>query len=131
MVKQLQKDNSGTTVLTQTSKPSSGPPPTRCATRPSTGRDRIGGLLLLPKSFNASYGELPFAEKCEHYAGQNLLAKSLQQSAYDYNPGFKGFLAESGLPFRAHVEFKKADIDALQALYQELAERIWSPERLV
>jgi hypothetical protein len=29
-------------------------------------RYRIGGLLLLPKSFNASYGDLPYAEKSEH-----------------------------------------------------------------
>jgi hypothetical protein len=33
----------------------------------------------------------------------------------------------SGLPFRAHAEFKKADLDARQALYQRLAERIWNP----
>src|SRR5690606_32016262 len=32
-------------------------------------RNRIGGLLLLPKSFNASYGDLPYAEKREHYTG--------------------------------------------------------------
>lgn len=93
-------------------------------------RNRIGGLLLLPKSFNASYGDLPYAEKRKHYAGQNLLAKSLHESAYDHNPGFKRFITESGLPFRAHAEFRKADLDARQALYQQLAERIWSPERL-
>ena len=93
-------------------------------------RNRIGGLVLLPKSFNASYGDLPYAEKRMHYAGQNLLARSLHESAYDHNPGFKRFIAESGLPFRAHAEFKKADLDARQALYQQLAERIWNPERL-
>ena len=93
-------------------------------------RNRIGGLLLLPKSFNASYGDLPYAEKRGHYAGQNLLAKSLHESAYDHNPGFKRFIAESGLPFRAHAGFRKADLDARQALYQQLAERIWGPERL-
>lgn len=93
-------------------------------------RNRIGGLLLLPKSFNASYGDLPYAEKRQHYAGQNLLARSLHESAYDHNPGFKRFIAESGLPFRAHVDFKKADLDARQMLYLKLAERIWSPERL-
>ncbi len=31
-------------------------------------RNRIGGLLLLPKSFNASYGDLPYVEKRKHYA---------------------------------------------------------------
>lgn len=93
-------------------------------------RDRIGDLLLLPKSFNASYGDLPYSEKREHYTGQNLLAKSLHELAYDHNPGFKRFIEESALPFRAHREFRKADLDARQTLYQKLAERIWSPDRL-
>jgi hypothetical protein len=93
-------------------------------------RNRIGGLLLLPKSFNASYGDLPYAKKREHYAGQNLLAKSLHESAYDHNPGFKRLIQESGLPFRAHTDFKKADLEARQVLYQQLAERIWNPARL-
>jgi hypothetical protein len=90
-------------------------------------RNRIGGLLLLPKSFNASYGDLPYAEKREHYDSQNLLARSLHERAYDHNPGFRRFIEESGLPFRAHADFRKADLDARQALYQQLAERIWDP----
>jgi hypothetical protein len=93
-------------------------------------RNRIGGLLLLPKSFNASYGDLPYAEKREHYLGQNLLARSLHEQAYDHNPGFRRFIEESGLPFRAHQAFRKADLDARQALYQRLAETIWNPDRL-
>ena len=93
-------------------------------------RNRIGGLLLLPKSFNASYGDLPYKEKREHYVGQNLLARSLHEKAYDHNPGFRRFIDDSSVPFRVHVEFKKADLDARQDLYRQLAERIWSPERL-
>lgn len=93
-------------------------------------RNRIGGLLLLPKSFNASYGDLPYAEKREHYLGQNLLARSLHERAYQYNPGFLRFIKETGLPFRPHAEFKKADLDARQELYLRLAEQIWSPGRL-
>jgi hypothetical protein len=93
-------------------------------------RNRIGGLLLLPKSFNASYGDLPYGEKREHYVGQNLLARSLHERAYDHNPGFKRFIADSGLMFRPHAGFKKTDLDARQELYLKLAERIWNPERL-
>lgn len=93
-------------------------------------RNRIGGLLLLPKSFNASYGDLSYDAKREHYLGQNLLARSLHEGAYDHNPGFRRFIEGSGMPFRAHGEFRKADFDARQALYQQLAEQIWSPERL-
>lgn len=93
-------------------------------------RNRLGGLLLLPKSFNASYGDLPYPKKLPHYLTQNLLARSLHEQCYDHNPGFVRFIADSGLPFRAHPAFKRADIDARQTLYRRLAEQIWSPSRL-
>lgn len=93
-------------------------------------RNRVGGLLLLPKSFNASYGDLPYAEKREHYLSQNLLARSLHERAYDHNPGFVRFIEQSGLPFKPHAEFKKADLDNRQELYLQLAERIWDPKRM-
>jgi hypothetical protein len=93
-------------------------------------RNRIGDLLLLPKSFNASYGDLPYNKKREHYDSQNTLARSLHENAYDHNPGFLRFIQESGLRFRAVKDFKKADLDARQELYRKLAEQIWTPERL-
>jgi hypothetical protein len=93
-------------------------------------RNRIGGLLLLPKSFNASYGALPYEEKLEHYNGQNLLARSLHPLCYERNPGFLRFVSESGLPFSPHLQFKSADLDARQNLYRLLAEQVWSPSRI-
>jgi hypothetical protein len=93
-------------------------------------RNRIGDLVLLQKSFNASYGDLPYGQKREHYVGQNLLARSLHELAYDHNPGFLSFVEKSGLPFHAHKEFRKADLDSRQTLYQRLAETIWNPDRL-
>ena len=93
-------------------------------------RNRIGGLLLLPKNFNASYGDKPYAEKRDHYFGQNLLAQSLHESAYEHNPGFRKFRNESDLSFKPHMEFKKADLDARQELYREIAEQIWRPDNL-
>lgn len=93
-------------------------------------RDRIGGLLLLPRKSNASYGGSPYVEKREHYLRENFLARSLHEKAYQNNPGFKQFIERSGLPFHPHLEFKKADLDARQKLYQLLAERIWNPDRL-
>jgi hypothetical protein len=93
-------------------------------------RNRIGGLLLLPKSFNASYGDLPYEQKLVHYDSQNLLARSLGPNAYDHNPGFRRFVEQSGLPFRPHAEFRKADHDDRQELYGLLAEYIWNPARL-
>ena len=93
-------------------------------------RNRIGGLLLLPKSFNQSYGDLTYARKRKHYLGQNLLARSLHEDAYERDPGFKQFITRSGLPIRPHEQFRKADLDARQKLYQRLAEQIWNPNRL-
>ena len=93
-------------------------------------RNFIGGLLLLPKRDNASYGDLLYAKKRKYYISQNLLAASLHEQAYERNPGFKQFIERSGLPFHPHLEFKKADLDARQKLYQLLAERIWNPDRL-
>jgi len=94
-------------------------------------RNRIGGLLLLPKSFNASYGDLPYEAKLEHYFSQNLLARSLHQKCYEHNPGFVTFVASSGLPFKPHAEFKRTDLDARQDLYVKLAEEVWNPDRLL
>ena len=93
-------------------------------------RNRMGGLLLLPKSFNASFGDKPYSEKLEHYFGQNLLAQSLHKKAYHHNPGFQQFKEQYGLAFKAHDKFKKDDLDQRQALYQSLAQKIWDPDNL-
>jgi uncharacterized protein with ParB-like and HNH nuclease domain len=93
-------------------------------------RNRIGGLLLLPKKFNASYGDLPYEGKYEHYFGQNLLAKSLNARAYEHNTGFHDFIQTSGIDFKPCTVFNRADLDNRQAFYIRLAEQVWSPERL-
>lgn len=93
-------------------------------------RNRIGGLLLLPKNFNASYGDLPYKDKLQHYFSQNLLARSLHPDCYQHNPGFISFVKNSGLRFCSHPDFKRADLDARQILYQKIAEQLWDPVRL-
>ena len=97
-------------------------------------RNRIGGLLLLPKSFNASYGDLTYEEKLPEYLKHlqtNLLASSLHPQCYEHNPGFVRFVQESGLPFKAHSQFEKADLEERSVLYRLLAERIWNPDDLL
>lgn len=94
-------------------------------------RNRIGGLLLLPRSFNASYGDLTYEEKLPHYNAQNLLARSLHPQSYERNPGFVRFVQESGLPFKAYAHFTKANLEERSLLYRQLAERIWNPEDLL
>ena len=93
-------------------------------------RNRIGGLLLLPKRFNASYGDLPFSDKRNHYLKHNLLAQSLHEDAYERDPGFSQFVRTSALPFKAHADFRRRDLDERQDLYRRLSEQIWNPDRL-
>jgi hypothetical protein len=93
-------------------------------------RNRIGGLLLLPKQFNQSYGDLPYQEKVEHYLKNNLLAQSLHPRCYERNPGFLQFIQKYSLPFEPHNVFKKADLDQRQKLYLQLADLVWNPDRL-
>ena len=94
-------------------------------------RNCIGGLILLPRNVNASFGDSPYNKKREHYLRENLLAQSLHEKAYENNPGFIQFIDRSQLPFVPHREFKKTDLDARQDLYTKLAEQIWNPDRLL
>ena len=90
-------------------------------------RNRIGDLLLLPKTFNASYGDLPYKDKLPHYFGQNLLAKSLHQNSYTLHPGFRDFCERTGIKFQPHESFLKIDIEDRQKVYRKLADEIWNP----
>lgn len=94
-------------------------------------RNRIGGLLLVPKQFNASYGDDPFKKKREHYLKQNLLAQSLHPLGYQNSPGFLAFSKATGLPFRAYSEFSSSSIDERGELYRALAKVVWNPEDLL
>lgn len=96
-------------------------------------RNRFGALVILPKSFNASYGDKPYSEKVEHYYGQNnnILAKSLYPLTYENNPLFLRFIDETGLPFKPYPDsFTKDDIKERQDLYRQICEQIWDPVTL-
>ncbi len=93
-------------------------------------RNMVGGLLLLPKSFNQSYGAKPYEYKVKKYYSQNLLAKSLSHECYDGNPKFLRFVEKSELPFKPHEHFVKEDIQTRHKLYKRLAELIWNPRIL-
>lgn len=94
-------------------------------------RNRFGGLLLLPRGFNQSYGDMPYKDKVNKYIEQNLLVKTLHPQCYVNNPSFLSYKDRSGLPFRAHPEtFLKKDLDERQELYRQICEEIWNPARL-
>ena len=94
-------------------------------------RNCFGALLLLPKDFNASFGDMPYGQTVEHYRSQNPLASSLHPMAYENNPSFRRLRETRGLSFKAYpTTFSKDAIDERQSLYQELAEIVWDPARL-
>jgi uncharacterized protein with ParB-like and HNH nuclease domain len=93
-------------------------------------RNSFGGLVLIPRGINQSYGDKPYPEKLTYYVKENVLAQSLHADGYVSDPGFTGFISRSGLPFKAHTDFKKADLMERQELYRQLCEHIWSPARL-
>jgi hypothetical protein len=95
-------------------------------------RNKFGDLLLLPKSFNASFGALDYGDKYEKYFGQNMLAKTLNANAYTNNPTFIKKMKEFDLPFKPYQkdEFRKNSIVERQDLYSSIAKVIW-PENLL
>lgn len=94
-------------------------------------RNRFGGLLLLPKPFNASYGDLAYEKKLPHYNAHNLLARSLNPQCYERNPGFLAFRERSSLPFVSHEEFDKRALEQRTELYRQIAQQIWNPDDLL
>ncbi len=94
-------------------------------------RNLIGGLLLLPKKINASLNDMSYEEKLPHYIKYNLLAKSLHESCYQNNPGFKQTIEKHNLPCEAHITFTKEDLAKRSQLYCRLASIIWHPDRLL
>lgn len=95
-------------------------------------RNRLGGLVLLQRGLNQSLSDAPYEHKRHEYAvhSQNLLARSLDPSAYVHNPDFRRFLDETGLPFRAYEHFGPEEQAERQLLYLRLAEWVWNPGRL-
>jgi uncharacterized protein with ParB-like and HNH nuclease domain len=91
----------------------------------SETRNSIGGLILVPRGFNQSYGDLVYTEKLPHYLEQNLIARSLHSQAYERNPSFNQFLQDSELPFKDYPNLLKADIEERAELYKLISEKIW------
>ena len=85
-------------------------------------RNNIGDLLVLPKSFNASYNDAPYSVKVVQYFEQNILAQSLNENKYRNNPNFIRFIDNSGLQFKSYQEFKKASIIERANLYKAILE---------
>ncbi len=92
----------------------------------AAARNNIGDLLVLPKSFNASYNDSPYNVKVEQYFEQNILAQSLNQRKYINNPDFLRFVHNSGLPFKAYTDFKHSSINERAELYKQILLWNWT-----
>lgn len=86
----------------------------------ATARNNIGGLLILPKSFNASYGDCSYSIKVEQYFEQNILAQSLNKKKYINNPSFLRFDETSEIPFKSYDEFNRSAIIERAELYKAI-----------
>ncbi|MER7891052.1 DUF262 domain-containing protein [Micromonospora sp. NPDC094482] len=96
-------------------------------------RNRIGALLLLRKSHNASYQDAPYEQKIEWYRGQNYLAASLHKATQERNRPFtEGVVKKHRLEkiFHPVSRFDMPAIELRQQLYERLCEIIWDPKRL-
>ena len=62
-------------------------------------RNSLGGLLLIQQGRNQSLGSMSYEQKREHYAAENLLAKSLCGITYENNPQLYEYVRTSGAGF--------------------------------
>ena len=89
-------------------------------------RNSIGDLLVLPKSFNSSYGDKSYEDKMPHYYEQNVLAQSLCKMKYENNPGFLQFKNSSQLNFKYYDSFKRSSIGERGELYKSILKWNWN-----
>ncbi len=91
----------------------------------ATVRNSLGDLLVLPKSFNASYNDASYEIKVEQYYSQNILAQTLNSKKYTNNPGFLAYKNASGIPFKPYDTFTKDAIAERTSLYRMILEDNW------
>lgn len=91
-------------------------------------RNRIGALVLLPKSTNGSFLDETFEKKVEVYIGKNIpyITQSLSNLFYRNNPKFNRFYTNFDLKFKSYGYFNKESIKERCKLYADLADKIWS-----
>ncbi|ADG72514.1 DUF262 domain-containing protein [Brachyspira murdochii] len=89
-------------------------------------RNKIGALLLLPKSINASLNDSNYEEKIKKYSQENIYASSLNIITYKNNPQFKQFQNEYNINFEHYSKFGKIEIEKRTKLLIKLFNIIWN-----
>ncbi len=91
-------------------------------------RNQIGNLILLTRDKNRSYQAMKYSEKVQKYAGDNILAQALNDTAYTKNPKFLSVVNEYG--FKAIPDFNKQSIADRAEIYMRMASDIWNPDAI-
>jgi hypothetical protein len=91
-------------------------------------RNQIGNLILLTRDKNRSYQAMKYSEKVQKYAGDNILAQALNDTAYTNNPKFLTVVNEYG--FHAIPDFSKQSIAERAEIYLRMASDIWNPDAI-
>ena len=91
-------------------------------------RNQIGNLILLTRDKNRSYQAMKYTEKVQKYAGDNILAQALNDTAYTNNPQFLPVASEYG--FHAISDFEKQSIADRAEIYLKMASDIWNPDAI-
>lgn len=97
-------------------------------------RNRLGVLVLLKASVNASLQDMTVARKIEVYRGENLLARCLHPTFRQNNKPIRLFMEKHGLqaymrPFGTRDGLREAVL-LREELYRRLCVAVWNPETL-
>jgi hypothetical protein len=98
-----------------------------------TLRARLGVLVLLRRSDNASYNDLPLETKRLRYARENQLAAILAPDHRKNNPALRTFIARNNIEshFREFGnETMPRVVEVRGELYRRLCAQIWAPAAL-
>lgn len=91
-------------------------------------RQKFGNLILLTSDHNRSYQKMNYSTKVDHYLSDNILAQSLNESAYLKNPKFVSIKDKYG--FESFSQFDKEAIKSRLSLYTSLAKVIWNKDAI-
>ena len=93
-------------------------------------RNRLGNLLLLHKSINASINDDLYKDKIIKYCSNegNIYTESLGEQAYINNPRFIKFKNEKELNFKPYATFGKNEILERTELFIQLCKLVWNQE---
>ena len=88
-------------------------------------RQHVGNLIILTRDKNRSYQDKKYQDKVINYAGDNILAQALNNTAYQNNPQFLQIAAQYG--FAPIMHFTKESITSRANIYLQMAIDIWDP----